>query len=1681
MCLWEMGADALPIDKRTPLVFIHGINLAGMPAPPQYGTFDNLAAAVASSQTLSPRFKPYFVSYYSNDVSVLSLASRLRDLLDAASLSSPTLGSRPIVIVAHSMGGLISRAFMLDTQEQGAFATAAGGNRVIRVFTLGTPHHGTPIANGPSRDSYQSGSWWLADLALFDNEFYAGPTNTVTWPLVNRSDLRWDNYDSLFTNYSSEPDSDYWLGTLNGDTSFDSKLVAYSGTYPVPSSIGDCGATLKFCVGSFILDQFTLASDGVVPVKSANFYNADMSIRQGVLPRFVDGYSHTDLATGLPNDNMLFPMLLADLDKLAPTIVWAKSPPAVVTGGQSYSVAWQIAGGTKVTHTNVLWDPTAAWKCTASAVPACSTLSTVSPVSPGVPGVFVATFVAPSVTAGTNYSVAAHAVVDDHETWSPFLSILVTPASSPPPAPVLIAPGLGSYPGTTTSTLTPTFSWEGVPGADNYQLELSDSSGVLSVVSVPASQTTVVQQSALEDNHAYTWRMRSHGSAGWGGYSAYYYFATFTGLAADFALSAAPSSAVISAGGSAAVIINTATVRGSPQTLTFGVGSLPAGVSATTSVGSVQSGGSMTLTLNVGSGTTPGAYTIAVAAANNVGVSHATTIGLTVNPVPAPGVPSVCLTPPSLGFSDQQVGTLSATQLVSLKNCGDGPLHISSIGASPEFFIGPGSIVPPIDLAAGGTTTFQVGFAPAASGLRTGGVKVFSNAPGSPTFMALSGNATAAPPTTGTVSVQATLNGQPFSGDMTFSVTGPGGTIDFGNAPLNWPNQGAGSYSVGFIGSPPGGGTLNSITPSSTQTLTAGNAVVFTFNFTAPNEFAFSCPTSSLTGTTALMIAPVGGSANVPLTASYVRGGTQTISLAVAGLPAGATASFNPQPLALSGVNATSTATVTTGVATPPGLYQLTFSATNQDGTTHTLTGILVVLAGSNLSLVSTAVAPSQPDGLSDFPGVSADGRYIVFFSVATDLVPGDTNGIGDVFVRDQQTGVTSRVSVASDGSQGDDWSGQPSMSADGRFVAFRSNAGNLIAGGRKGFGDILIRDQQLGLVTRASVASDGTPADGGSFTPSISGDGRFVVFASNSTNLVAGGGGGVTQIYLRDLQAGQTSVVSLAQDGSLGNAASTRPTISADGRHVAFVSAASNLLPSTTGPSPQVFIRDLQAGTTLLVGRAPDGSPPNALAYVDSEERIAVSSDGRYVAFTSFATNLAPGDNNGAPDVFVWDGVAGTTAVASVTNDGAYLYSGGAAPAISADGRFVAFRLSLGGATAPQIAVRDMAAMQTIIYSTGPGNVLGSAFSASTAMSSGGRTLAFASNASNLVAGGTNGQQDIFGTVLPVSGSAFALTLSVTPTTMAGGGEAIGTVTLSGAAPPAGATVSLYSPNPEVQLPAVLVVPAGGTSASFPVATMAVPGERRVSITAAYGGGSPWALLTLESAGPAQIQPVQGDGQVVASGSPLPIPLSARVLDAVNNPVGNVTVQFSVPTSGPSAVFAGGATSVFVVTNSSGVATAPGLTANAFQGQYAVVAVAPGISAPAVFNITNSGLSFYTLVPCRVIDTRAAIGALGGPALQPSSVRDFSLTGSCGIPAGAKALSVNVTVVPGAPQGYLRLYPGDLAVVPFVSTINWFAGHTRANNAIVAVAGDGSGTIAVRADSTGSVHFILDVNGYFE
>ena len=273
------------------------------------------------------------------------------------------------------------------------------------------------------------------------------------------------------------------------------------------------------------------------------------------------------------------------------------------------------------------------------------------------------------------------------------------------------------------------------------------------------------------------------------------------------------------------------------------------------------------------------------------------------------------------------------------------------------------------------------------------------------------------------------------------------------------------------------------------------------------------------------------------------------------------------------------------------------------------------------------------PDGDSIKPSISADGRFVAFESLDEYVVEGDTNNASDVFVYDRETGERKRVSVASDGTQGFNASFNARISGDGRYIAFDSWSTNLVPGDSNGTRDVFVHDQQTSQTTRVSVAGNGGEADRFSANPTLSDDGRYVAFWSRATNLVLGDTNGVNDIFLHDRQTGQTLRVSVASDGSQANDESLDPALSADGRWITFRSKARNLIPNDNNNARDVFLHDRDNGITTRLAMGPDGAEADLGSFVPT-----IGADGRFISFSSLATNLLPEDSNRSEDLFFVD-----------------------------------------------------------------------------------------------------------------------------------------------------------------------------------------------------------------------------------------------------------------------------------------------------------------------------------------------------------------------------------------------------------------------------------------------------------
>jgi Tol biopolymer transport system component len=395
---------------------------------------------------------------------------------------------------------------------------------------------------------------------------------------------------------------------------------------------------------------------------------------------------------------------------------------------------------------------------------------------------------------------------------------------------------------------------------------------------------------------------------------------------------------------------------------------------------------------------------------------------------------------------------------------------------------------------------------------------------------------------------------------------------------------------------------------------------------------------------------------------------------------------------------------------------------------------------------VSIAFDSGQGNGASFVPAISGDGRFVAFYSDATNLVANDTNGARDVFVRDLGTGGTIRASVSSSGAEANGDSFAPALSADGRYVAFSSAATNLVDGDTNDANDIFIRDLQTSTTTRVSVGFDGSQANGGSDQPSLSGDGRLVAFTSVASNIVNGDLNNLRDAFVYDRRTGTAQDVSVATDGTQGDLESATPVLSADGKFVAYSSFADNLIADDENEGNDIFVRDLTANTTERVSEY--------TGHYEGEgdsQRPSISADGRYVAFDSDDWDLVWGDTNDSFDVFVNDRATTVTTRVSVDDQGTQSNADSFRPSISADGRYVAFyseasNLVSGDANgSTDVFVYDRRSGATKRVSVAAGGEEASGDSVRPALDGSGRLAAFESDATNLVAGDTNRFTDVF------------------------------------------------------------------------------------------------------------------------------------------------------------------------------------------------------------------------------------------------------------------------------------------------------------------------------------------------
>ncbi len=732
--------------------------------------------------------------------------------------------------------------------------------------------------------------------------------------------------------------------------------------------------------------------------------------------------------------------------------------------------------------------------------------------------------------------------------------------------------------------------------------------------------------------------------------------------------------------------------------------------------------------------------------------------------------------------------------------------------------------------------------------------------------------------------------------------------------------------------------------------------------------------------------------------------------------------------------------------------------------------------------------ATTAANDISDLPSISADGRYIAFESEATNVTPNqfDTNGAGDIFLYDQMAGTSALVTHSFDTPNGTVVGGGsdvPVLSSDGNWVAFTSTTFDVVqARDLNGVSDVFLysrASQANVLVSHIDPSLPSLSPSGASAFPAVSDDGRYVVFRSDAVNLSPNESHAPLQgpaIFWTDTLTGIVSIVS-HNSGSLvltGNALSSDPLISADGSHVVYISQATDLVANQvdSAGSPDVFLYDRTTGTNVLVSHHA-GTPATPATAANNASTVAVlSGDGRFVAYESLATDLVAGQTGppGRSGIFLYDLATGQSVLVShaAGAPATMASSGSFSPSLSADGRFVAYESLasdlVSGATASggfDIYLYDRLSGASTLVSHTAGNPATGVGGISPILSADGHFVLFTSPSSALVSGLTDADS---------GGDAFRWDRQTDTTILVS--HPSGAPTTTGNDLSAGASLSADDRFALFNSIATDLVP-GQTGTAGVYDLFLADLDAGTTTLVSHAANSPAAGVGYTTA------QLSADGAYVAFSTPAPNVVSGQIDTNGGNAGDNVflydrlagtTALLSrTPASpqttgnGPTGSFAISADGAAVVFSSAAADLVPG----DFNGQ------------SDVFLSRNPlpGRVFFTLPPCRLIDTRQ-----NGPALASGVITLVASHGACGIPVTAKEISTNVTVLGGTGAGYLTLYPGDLTA-PLASTINFAHNQTRSNNAILQLSLDGLGDLAIVPviQGAGSVEVVIDVSGYFE
>jgi Tol biopolymer transport system component len=401
-----------------------------------------------------------------------------------------------------------------------------------------------------------------------------------------------------------------------------------------------------------------------------------------------------------------------------------------------------------------------------------------------------------------------------------------------------------------------------------------------------------------------------------------------------------------------------------------------------------------------------------------------------------------------------------------------------------------------------------------------------------------------------------------------------------------------------------------------------------------------------------------------------------------------------------------------------------------------------------------------NPNGPSQQPSLSADGRFVAFSSQASNFGPGAGTGREwNIYVFDRLTGRARLISSGMGGAAPNGNSTNPSISADGQVVAFASTATNLVPGTTRNVNEIYVR-VGTGPLRRLTVGFGGVDPDADSSQPVVSGNGRYVAFTSDADNLVAGDDNGASDVFEFDLLTGAFYRVSVTGRGGQARGASYNPSISFDGHLISFTSGARNVVRLDRNKAPDVFVHDISTGRTRIASVSGKGKQQNASVPPPFTQFSDLSGDGHYIVFDSNATNLVPGVGNGHTAVFRHDLIAGRTQLVSRTTGGREANNDSFEPSTSGDGNVTAFESfadNLGSTWAPGPNIFVWNALTftpttaDLAASGGPrGPELERQLLQRPAVSADGHVVAFASGANNLVGGDYNGAEDVFLRITP-------------------------------------------------------------------------------------------------------------------------------------------------------------------------------------------------------------------------------------------------------------------------------------------------------------------------------------------